>query len=277
MIRLKNLKRWAAGVLAAVSMTPCIPVGAAAREVTVYTDGVPYEGEVRLVNRSTYVSLRAFSCAVDNAVVTWDGGTQTASVETDSLTLSAENGGDYLVANGRYLWCSEGIFTDDGVLYVPLRKAAEAFGFHIEWDGVSHSTYLTRETGAIPSAETYYDEEDVYWLSRIIHAEAQGEPFLGKLAVGTVIMNRMADEEFPDELYDVIFDRANGVQFTPTVNGQIENEPGEDSVIAAKLCLDGYRLSDTILYFLNPDIAGSFWVPQNCTFVTSIGEHDFYS
>jgi len=229
------------------------------------------------VNRNAYVSLREFACAVDNSVVSWDSRTHTAHVSTDSLSLSAEMGGEYLVANGRYLWCSEGIFTDNGVLYVPLRQAAEAFGFSSRWIGAENTTYLSRRTGSIVSAENYYNSDDVYWLSRIIHAEAQGEPFLGKLAVGTVIMNRMADDEFPDELYDVIFDNDNGVQFTPTVNGQIENTPGEESVIAAKLCLDGYRFSDSILYFLNPELASSLWVPQNCTFVASIGGHDFYA
>ncbi len=210
-------------------------------------------------------------------MVTWDVPTHTAHVTTESLALSAQRGGNYLVANGRYLWCGEGIFTDNGVLYVPLRPTAEAFGFGVQWVERDSTARLTRRTGAITDGEVYYGEEDVYWLSRIIHAEAQGEPFLGKLAVGSVIMNRVADNEFPDELYDVIFDTKNGVQFTPTVNGQIENDPGIESVIAAKLCLDGYRLSDRILYFLNPEIASSLWVVENCTFVVSIGGHDFYA
>jgi len=78
-------------------------------------------------------------------------------------------------------------------------------------------------------------------------------------------------------VYDVIFDNDNGVQFTPTVNGAIHEEPNEDSVTAAKLCLDGYRISDQVLYFLNPDLASNFWVPQNCTYIMTIGDHDFYS
>lgn len=274
---MRKLKMYAAALTLGLSMAVLSAVSIAAIDITVYTDGLEYEGEVRLVNKNAYVSLREFACTVDNSVVTWDKETDTATVTTDSLVLTAEKGADYMVANGRYLWCSEGIFADDGVIYVPLQRVAQAFGFNNRWSYADNANYLTRKAGAIESADTYYDEEDIYWLSRLINAEAQGEPFNGKLAVGSVIMNRMADEEFPDELYDVIFDNDSGVQFTPTVNGAIEKDPNEDSVIAAKLCLDGYRISDTILYFLNPDLASNFWVPQNCTFVMTIGEHDFYA
>ncbi len=272
-----KFKKWAAALGLGLMMVSAAAMGIHAEDIAVYTDGLLYDGEVRLINQSTYVGLREFSCAVDNSVVSWDGGTNTASVSTDSLKLTAANGGSYLIANGRYLWCSEGIFTDNGVLYVPLRTLSKAFGFRCRWNGEDNSVHLTRERGALVSADSYYHAEDIYWLSRIIHAEAQGEPFLGKLAVGTVILNRTEAEQFPDNLYDVIFDRTHGVQFTPTVNGQIYNIPGEDSVIAAKLCLDGYRLSDSVLYFLNPRLASSFWIPNNCTFVASIGGHDFYS
>jgi len=77
------------------------------------------------------------------------------------------------------------------------------------------------------------------------------EPFLGKLAVGTVVMNRVDSDEFPSNTVDVIFDKENGVQFTPTANGAIEKDPDEDSIAAAKICLEDVRLSDDILYFLN--------------------------
>ncbi len=274
---MKGFKKWLRGLSLGCLVALFTAAGAGAADITVRTDGLMYEGEVRTVNGSAYVRLREFSCTVDNAVVTWDEETDTASVVTDSLTLSARKDGRYLIANGRYLWCSEGIFTDEGVLYVPLRTMAKAFGFDCQWNETDRTAYLTRERGALLPADSYYNGEDLYWLSRIIHAEAQGEPFLGKLAVGTVILNRVADAQFPDQLYDVIFDRKHGVQFTPTVNGQIQNTPNEESVIAAMLCLDGYRLNEDILYFLNPKLATSFWVPNNCTFVASIGGHDFYS
>ncbi len=99
----------------------------------------------------------------------------------------------------------------------------------------------------------------------------------GKILVGNVVLNRVVSEEFPSTIYDVIFDCKYGVQFTPVANGTVYNEPNADSVAAAKICLDDYYISREALYFLNPRIATNFWIPQNCTFIMSVGGHDFYS
>lgn len=243
----------------------------------VYADGYLYDGDVLSVNDTAYVSLREFACMADNAVVWWDDEEAAAHVETDSLELTAYEDGWYIEANGRMLWCEYGVFTEDGVLFVPLSRAAKAFGFDTVYDFEDNATYLTREKSAILPDSEFYDEDDLYWLSRIIHAEAQGEPFLGKVAVGNVIMNRIEADEFPDTVYDVVFDDDNGIQFTPTANGAIDNTPNDDSVIAAKLCLDGAEIDPDILYFLNMEIATNFWIPQNCRFVMAIGDHDFYA
>ena len=174
------------------------------------------------------------------------------------------------------LWCEYGVFTEEDILYIPLSRAAKAFGFDITYVPEDNTTYLTRLRSAVVPGEEFYDEEELYWLSKIIHAEAQGEPFDGKLAVGNVILNRVESEEFPDTVYDVIFDDEHGVQFTPTVNGAIHQKPNADSVLAAKLCLDDAVLNSQMLYFLNESIAASLWIPQNRTFIMEIGEHRFY-
>ena len=245
--------------------------------VNVTVDGWDYEGEVYKVNNTAYVGLREFACYADNSVVSWNEDSLTATVTTDSLTLSAVENRRSLDANGRILWCEFGVFRIDDALYVPLRQIAQAFGFDAVYIGSENRTYLTRHRGAIESGDTYYDEEELHWLSRIIHAESRGEPFLGKLAVGTVILNRVDAPQFPDTIYGVIFDNRNGTQFTPTANGTIYQTPGEDSVMAAKICLEDTRLSDEILYFLNRRIASSFWIVENCRFVMEIGGHSFYA
>ena len=266
----------AAASLAVSASADCIyPTEPADFDIVV--DGFAYEGEVLSVKDTAYVSLREFSCMADNSVVRWEEEEAAAYVRTDSLDLRAPEDEFYIEANGRMLWCEYGVFTEDDVLYIPLGRAAKAFGFDTTYVYEDNTTYLTRLRSAVVPAEDYYDEEDVRWLSKIIHAEAQGEPFRGKLAVGNVILNRVESDEFPDTVYDVIFDRDHGVQFTPTVNGAIHQDPNEDSVLAAKLCLDGAVLNEQMLYFLNERIAGSLWVPQNRKFVMAIGEHTFYS
>ncbi len=245
--------------------------------VNVTIDGWVYEGKVYKVNNTAYVGLREFSCYADNSVVSWNEDALTATVTTDSLMLSAVENRRSLDANGRILWCEFGIFRIDDALYVPLRQIAQAFGFDAAYIGSENRTYLTRQRGAIESGDTYYDSEELHWMSRIIHAESQGEPFLGKLAVGTVILNRVDDPQFPDTIYGVIFDNRNGTQFTPTANGTIYQTPGEESVMAAKICLENTRLSEEILYFLNRRISSSLWIVENCRFVMEIGGHSFYA
>ena len=123
-----------------------------------------------------------------------------------------------------------------------------------------------------------YNDSDIYWLSRIIEAESKGEPMEGKIAVGNVVLNRVVNEEYPNSIREVIFDKENGVQFTPVANGTIYNTPTEESVMAAKICLENYKLSNrNILFFLNPEISTSTWVPDNRDFVMTIGRHDFYA
>ncbi len=245
--------------------------------VNVTIDGFEYEGEVFTLKDTAYVGLREFACMADNAVVSWDDGTQTARVITDSLDLTVPSRQYYMDANGRILWCAYGNFTLNGTMYVPLIQIAHALGFDYEYSAADHTTYLTRVRSAIISGDEFYDENDLYWLAKIIHAESRGEPLIGKIAVGNVILNRVDSNEFPDNIYDVIFDRKNGVQFSPTVDGAINLTAGAESVLAAKLCLEDTRLSDTIMYFLNQKMATSFWIVDNCTFVVSIGSHDFYS
>ena len=101
---------------------------------------------------------------------------------------------------------------------------------------------------------------------------------MGKIAVGNVVLNRVENAEYPSSVYGVIFDDKGGVQFTPVANGTIENEPSEESVMAAKICLENYKLSHhNILFFLNPQISTSTWIPDNRDFIMTIGRHDFYA
>lgn len=155
-----------------------------------------------------------------------------------------------------------GLLMYHGILYAPLYAPTDLYNY-------TDTVY--------DNVEAESAKDDLYWLSRIINAEAEGEPFEGKLAVGSVIMNRVESNEFPDSIYDVIFDSEYGVQFTATVNGRIYDKPTEESVNAARMCLDGIRLDVEMLYFLNEGITESPWISQNCRFVMSIGNHSFYS
>lgn len=131
-------------------------------------------------------------------------------------------------------------------------------------------------TPSVSQSGTSLDADAVFWLSRIISAESKGESLQGQIAVGNVVLNRVKSPEFPNTIYGVIFDDRWGGQFEPVRNGTIYLEPTEQSILAAKQCLSGVNNIGNCLYFLAPDLAQNFWIPQNRKYVTTIGCHDFY-
>ena len=167
-----------------------------------------------------------------------------------------------------------GVIMSGGRMLIPARALSAAFSLDVDWNNESRTVTFTGSPAA-PSLS--YPEDDVYWLSRIIEAEAGGEPFTGKIAVGNVILNRAASAQYPNTIYGVIFDRKYGVQFEPTVNGAIYCTPSHDSIAAAKLCLGGANAVGNSLYFLNPDKANDSWFRENLKYVTTIGGHVFYA
>lgn len=118
---------------------------------------------------------------------------------------------------------------------------------------------------------------DLYWLSRIIQAEAEAEPYAGKVAVGNVILNRVSSADFPNTIKGVIFQYSNGLpQFSPVADGTIYNTPSADSIRAAKDALAGARPVGSSMFFFNPDKSAGSWIVANKTFVMRIGNHVFY-
>lgn len=141
---------------------------------------------------------------------------------------------------------------------------------------VSAWSVTYKQAKSMVKADSAYDYEDLYWLSRVISAEAKGESFTGQIGVGTVVLNRVRSKEFPNTVKGVVFDRKYGTQFTPVANGTIYDAPTASAVVAAKMCLDGYTLSNSVLYFVNPRIASSSWIQNNRKYAFRIGNHDFY-
>jgi N-acetylmuramoyl-L-alanine amidase len=135
---------------------------------------------------------------------------------------------------------------------------------------------ITGKYSPIIHASKYYRSDEVLWLARIIHAESRGEPLLGQIAVGNVVLNRVRSSSYPNTIYGVIFDRKYGVQFSPVLDGTIYNTPSYNSTLAAKICLEGYDISDGALFFLRPELSTSSWIPNNRPYSFSVGKHDFY-
>lgn len=230
-----------------------------------------------LKDGTTYVPIRQFFQLLGGSWVTWNSAELSANVRGNA------NAAFYL--GSRTAWIDSEkhqlpgrSYSQDGIFYVPLRGIAEALDCGISYNSsLQRVTLTTKGSISQNTADSSAYKDSVYWLARIIQAESGAEPYRGKLAVGNVILNRVASTDFPNSIYGVIFDRKNGVQFTPVANGTIYNTPSAESIRAAEECLAGTRVVGNCLYFFNPKTATkASWIVQNCRYYTSIGDHDFY-
>ena len=272
--------------LACLLMASSMIVGASAAAVfpkeatptNVYLNGKEVlKDECIILNSITYVPLRNFCNLFEDCKITWDSKTSTATVKTKDLTLTAQSGAIYITANGHYYYTVGEIKNLGGHLYVPIRPLARAFAAELEWNASARRVELkSAANGKNAVAWANYDADEVYWLSRIISAESKGEPLLGQIAVGNVVLNRVKSPSYPNTIYGVIFDRKYGTQFSPVSFGTIYQKPTASAEIAAKICLEGYSLSEEILFFLNPRAATNFWIVKNRPYAFTVGNHDFY-
>ena len=262
-------RRWkgaAAALITAAALT--VPVLGASVEA----NGRPLTADQGWIEDGTsYMTLRALAQHADYEL-TWDGSR--AWLKGEDLELSARPGDLYILSNGRALYVEGGVRVVDGKLTLPLRVLAAATGGSLSWNAGTATASLGLSGASAPKAD--YDGEDLYWLSRIISAESRGEPLLGQIAVGNVVLNRVADGQFPNTIKDVIFDTKYAVQFEPVSNGTVYDEPTQSSVLAAKMTLEGARVVGNCLYFFAPALSEGNWIVSNRTYYTTIGGHSFY-
>lgn len=252
------------GLLAAASL--CLPVRAA-RPVAVQVDGAPLSAPAYVREGTTYAPLRELLEALGDWSVWWDGASGTAQAVSEEAALRADPDENTLLVNGRAHACVVDVV--EGRTYVPLRLTAEALGAAVQWD-----PWL--DGAAVTSPGAAHDAMDYYWLSRIICAESGGEALEGQIAVGNVVLNRVASGDFPGSVPEVIFDTENGVQFEPVANGTVSNEPTELSLEAARRVLDGENTAGGALYFFAPALSQGTWIDSSRVYSHTIGCHRFY-
>lgn len=114
---------------------------------------------------------------------------------------------------------------------------------------------------------------DEQLLARAINGEARGEPYIGQVAVGAVILNRTRDSRFPNTIAGVIY---QPLAFTAVADGQINVpiDPNSTVLQAARDALNGWDPTDGCLYYWNPETATSEWIWSR-EVVKKIGKHNF--
>jgi N-acetylmuramoyl-L-alanine amidase len=136
----------------------------------------------------------------------------------------------------------------------------------------NYSLY-TGEKVIIPHILSDYEKD---LLARLVHAEAKGESYAGKVAVATVVLNRVDSDLFPQSVYGVVTERSAGgyYAFTPAANGTLQKSAGDEAKRAVEEALMYRGQGSGSLYFYNPQTAKSAWIKTRPVTVT-IGNHVF--
>lgn len=141
-------------------------------------------------------------------------------------------------------------------------------------DLISNKVYASESVESSTSTNTEATGTNmVELLARLINGESRGEPYVGQVAVGAVIMNRVKSADFPNTIAGVIYQKG---QFSCINDGQFDVAIDENSTVykAAQEAMNGSDPTNGALYFYNPNKTKSKWLFSLKTTLT-IGEHVF--
>ena len=130
---------------------------------------------------------------------------------------------------------------------------------------------ITLRTTGAQAARGLNRRSDEFLLARTIHGEARGEPYIGKVAVAAVVLNRTRSPRFPNTVAGVVY---QPLAFTAVADGQINLNPDKDSIKAARDALNGWDPTYGCLYYWNPATSTSRWIWSRKV-TLKIGKHWF--
>ena len=246
-------------------------IDAGYEEVPVYVDGL-LSSRGYLIGENTYVSLEAMCSILGyNPVTSYNQETSILTVDVADIVITVGLEDEYLCANGRYMMLPDGYMEIEGSVVVPAKVIEKIFTVSASWDREERTcNFNTANKAILKSGDEFYNENDLYWMSRVIMWEAGNQVLDGQIGVGNVVLNRCASSRFNDTVKSVIFQPG---QFQVVDRGAIYGQPREMSVIAAKLVLEGYNTVEDALFF---HVKGYGDPTGNPRFVKTIQDHNFY-
>ncbi|MBQ4552022.1 MAG: spore cortex-lytic enzyme [Clostridia bacterium] len=143
--------------------------------------------------------------------------------------------------------------TYDAVVWFQRKNGLKADG--VVGNATAAALGITLEEGG--SVQAAATESESYLLARLVHGEARGEPYTGKVAVAAVVLNRVRSASFPNTISGVIFEAG---AFDCVYDGQLWLTPDSESIRAANDALAGWDPTGGCLYYYNPSTATSAWI-----------------
>ncbi len=163
----------------------------------------------------------------------------------------------------------------DGIFGTITKNALENFqrDYGLTVDGIAGKNTLKSLgiTEADQDSFSGYNSADYQLLARIISAEARGETYLGQVAVGAVVLNRIEHPSFPDTLSGVVYQRG---AFSCLDDGQFYEPIADSSYSAARDAINGLDPSGGAIYYYNPITSTNKWILSR-PIITTIGKHRF--
>lgn len=115
---------------------------------------------------------------------------------------------------------------------------------------------------------------DIDLMAKLVYCESRGEPFEGKVAVASVVLNRVMSPKFPNTISDVIFQKN---AFSCVFDGKIVAQPNESCYDAVYEAIRGKDPTNEALFFYNPTIATCSWMKETSKKDSKkIGNHTFF-
>jgi N-acetylmuramoyl-L-alanine amidase len=166
----------------------------------------------------------------------------------------------------------------DGIYGYQTANAVKAFQRKngLKVDGIAGPQTLaalglpTGQTGGGGGNQTT-SNSDLNLLAHLIHGEGRGEPYIGQVAIGAVVLNRVKDSRFPKTIAGVIYQPG---AFDAVSDGQINLSPDQTAFRAAQDALNGWDPTHGCIYYYNPSTATSSWIWSR-PIMLQIGRHNF--
>lgn len=216
-----------------------------------------------IIFTALFLLLSIFICSISVTALSKMGsrGTEVRNIQTRLKKWGYYNGavdGIYGTAtkNAVILFQKKNGLTPDGIAG---KKTLEKIGLPT---GSSSST---------SQGVSGYSNSEYNLLARIISAEARGEPYMGQVAVGAVVLNRVEHPSFPSTITGVIYQKG---AFSCLTDGQFDKAVSDSAYKAARDALNGMDPSGGAIYYFNPSTATSSWIWSR-THIITIGKHRF--
>lgn len=197
---------------------------------------------------------------------------QSTSRSTEVLSKAGSRGEEVrqiqtkLKSKGIYSGSVDGIYgtlTKDAV-----KKFQKSAGLTV--DGIAGPKTLSA-LGIGSASSGQYSSSDIYLLAKVIAAEARGEPYIGQVAVGAVILNRVQHASFPDSIAGVVYQPG---AFSCVNDSNWSTEPTAQSKKAAQDAINGWDPSGGAIYYYNPAKTSNKWI-RTRPVIQTIGAHVF--